>query len=73
MSDAYPYLEPNHSTRMDSDGLVYVRCPYIDAETCWGASAEPEEVDCEFCRTLNSMAGKTDSTRWDSHDCEDGE
>lgn len=46
----YPSLEPNHSVRV-TDKLIYVRCPFVDAETSWSANADPDEINCLFCES----------------------
>jgi LysM repeat protein len=68
----YPFLENNHATRVDAIGLLYVRCPYIDAESVFAAEAEPEEVECQFCLYLKKMVDPTLPGYFD-HECEDGD
>lgn len=72
MNDVYPFLEANHATRVDAEGNLFVRCPYIDAETMWAAGAEPEEAECEFCVYLKKMIDPTLPGYFD-HECEDGD
>src|SRR5688500_18104782 len=55
LREFFPFLEDNHTTRVDESGHLFVRCPYVDAETMFAVEAEPEEVDCEFCSFLHKV------------------
>lgn len=77
---SYPNLEPNHEVRPGPLGYE-VWCPFeiinghvalhsypVSQTSIWAQEAEPEEMECPVCVTLNGEVQYIGST-----DCEDNE